>query len=123
MNYIEIGGKILPIAFGYGALMNYEKSAGQPATVLVAQFSSGEHSITEVIRLLACGLENGSRKAGNPQPFPIEIVADLLDESQNPGDVIGRAMQYLADSFAQPSEGAKKKPLTTAKKPRLSGVR
>lgn len=123
MNYIEIGKKNLPIAFGYGALMNYEKSAGQPATALIAQFSSGEHSITEVIRLLACGLENGSRKAGNPEAFPVEAVADLLDESPKPADVIGRAMKYLADSFAQPSKSAKKKPLTTAKKPRLSGVR
>lgn len=123
MNYIEIGGKALPIAFGYGALMAYERSSGQPATALVAQFSSGEHSITEVIRLLACGLENGSRKAGHPEAFPVEIVADLLDESPNPSGVIQRAMEYLADSFAPPSEGAKKKPVTKAMKPRLSGVR
>ena len=123
MNYIEIGGKALPIAFGYGALMAYERSSGQPVTALVEQFSSGKHHITEVIRLVACGLENGRRNAGHPEAFQLDDVADMLEASPNPSDVIQRAMEYLADSFAPLSESAKKKPVTKAMKPRLSGVR
>ncbi len=123
MNYIQIADKTLPIAFGYGALMAYEKTTGQAVTLLFSAFSAGSARFTDLIALVACGLENGSRKAGSPEAFTPEQVADMLDECNDPTGVITQAMQILGDSFAQPSESAKKKAMKTAKAPRLSGVR
>ncbi len=122
MNYIQFGENQYPVSFGYGALMAYEKATGSPVSTLFAAFSKGESSITDIATLIACGLENGARKAGDPQPYTPQDVADLLDDSPNPTDVITRAMQILSDSFAQPDEGAKKKPMTKTA-PRLSGLK
>lgn len=122
MNYIQFGENQFPVSFGYGALMAYEKATGTPVTAMYASFKSGASSITDIATLIACGMENGARKAGEPQPYTPQDVADLLDDSPNPTGVIKRAMEMLADSFAQPDEGAKKKPMTKTA-PRLSGAK
>lgn len=104
---ITIGKQTLPISFGFGAIMQYERTTGRAVLDLFADFQSGRAMFTDVVTLLACGLNNGARKAETGNGYSVDEVADLLDESENPTAVITEAMTLLAGSFAQ-EEGKKK---------------
>lgn len=117
MNYLKIGQEQYPVSFGYGALMAYETATGVGVSATFEAFSRGESRITDVLQLIACGLENGARKANAPRAYTPQDVADMLDDAPDATEVIAQAMQILADSFPQPDEAAKKKTTkqTTAK--------
>lgn len=105
MNYIELSGKSYPIAFGYGALMEYETLTGKSAVQLLSK--SEEVGITDMLTLLACGLANGAEQVGQSQEFTAKGVSKLLDATPNSAEAIQKAMEHFAASFAQ--EDTKKK--------------
>lgn len=109
MTSVTLGGAERPIAFGFGALMRYEKSKGESVLKLFDAFQSNTAQFTDMVYLLLCGLENGARKSGTRDTFTIEQIGDWLDEEADPMGVIMQAMQTLADSFPQADDGAKKK--------------
>lgn len=113
MQSIELAGRVYPISFGFGALMEYEKETGTPATALFAQFAGNEAKLTDVATLVACGLTNASRKLNIGAVYTAQDVADLLDDTPDSMSAIMRAMEILAESFA-PAE-AKKKTMTATK--------
>ena len=103
MQSIELAGKNYPISFGFGALMEYERSTGSPVTALFAQFAANEAKISDLAELIACGLTNGARKAGDGSSYKVfrpGEVADMLDETPNPMEAVTAAMELLAASFA-----------------------
>lgn len=108
MNYIELAGKSYPIAFGYGALIEYEGLTGKSAVSMLTK--GDEVSLTDMFTLLACGLSNGAEQAGAAQEFTFKGVAKLIDNTPNSAAVIEQAMQYFAASFA--TDDAKKKTVT-----------
>lgn len=112
MNYINIAGKDYPISFGFGAIMQYEQATGRPVLALFADFQNNTARFSDIVELIACGMVNGGRKAGGQhvRQYTAEQVADMLDESENPADVLTMAMQLLAQSFE--AQDAKKKTVT-----------
>lgn len=105
MQYIQLAGKDYPVAFGYGALMEYEAQTGKSAVSLLTE---GAASLTDTFTLIACALTNGSEKAGSPQSFTPKFAADLIDETPNSVEVVTKIMKMLEASFAT-DDSAKKK--------------
>lgn len=105
MQHITLSGKDYPVAFGYGALMEYETLTGKSALSLLTE---GAASLTDTFTLIACALTNGAEKAGNPQSFSPKFAADLIDGTPNSVEVVTQIMRLLESSFAT-DESAKKK--------------
>lgn len=107
MQTIHLSGQDLPIAFGFGAIMQYEQATGRPILDLFSAFQAGNAMFSDVVRLISCGLTNGSRKAGTNTVYTVEQVSDLLDDCENPMAIVGACMEQLAMSFT--ADEAKKK--------------
>lgn len=105
MQYIKLAGEDYPVAFGYGALMEYETLTGKSAVSLLTE---GAASLTDTFALIACALVNGSEKAGSPQIFSPRDAANLIDETPDRVEVVTHIMKMLEASFAT-DESAKKK--------------
>lgn len=97
MNNIELAGKSYPIAFGYGALLEYEAKTGKSAVQMVEATSNV--GFTEILTLIACGLSNGAEMEGNARDFTAKDVARLLNDTENSPAVIQKAMALLQQSF------------------------
>lgn len=108
---VKIGNQHYPVSFGFGAIMEYEQTTGRPVLALFEQVQGGTAMFTDLVRLIAAGLTNGARKAGKPDVFTIEQVADMLDEAEDKMQVITDCMGLLANAFPQES---KKKTVTLA---------
>ena len=108
MNHIEISGTSYPISFGYGALMEYETMTGGSAISLFSRVQGGNVGITELITLLACGLQNGADETGDPRPFTPKAVARMLDKELNVEGIFAETMKYLENSFAKDTSAKKK---------------
>jgi Phage tail tube protein, GTA-gp10 len=107
MQTIHLSGQDLPIAFGFGAIMQYEQATGRPILELFSSFQAGNAMFSDVVRLIACGLTNGSRKTGTNVVYTVEQVSDMLDACDNPMAIVGTCMEQLALSFT--ADEAKKK--------------
>lgn len=108
---VKIGKDHFPVSFGFGAIMEYETTTGRPVLALFNEFQTGQAMFTDVVRLIAAGLTNGARKAGKPDVYNVEQVADMLDEADDKMQVITDCMGLLAAAF---DSGAKKKTVTMA---------
>ncbi len=105
MQHIELSGKQYPVAFGYGALMDFEEMTGKSAASLL---TDGAGSITDTFTLIACGLTNGAEIAGEPHQYTAKDAARLIDGTTNSVDAVQQVMKMLESSFAV-DDSAKKK--------------
>ncbi len=107
MQTIHIAGQNLPISFGFGAIMAYEAQTKRPVLDLFASFQDSTAMFSDMVVLIACGLNNGARRARKAQVYAIQDVADMLDDTEDPMEAVTQAMELLAQSFTPASEQKK----------------
>lgn len=100
--YIELGGQMRPILFGWGGLYEYEQRTGRKALADFAQLSAGLEnvSVTVIVDLIYSGLIAGHRADKRNVDFDVHDVATWI----NGQDTVEQVMKLFADSFPQ-SEG------------------
>lgn len=84
--------------FGYGAILNYEKSTGKSILELANNLGTANIQFTEIIELIYAGYLNGCRAEKIPVEHTKEDVCDWLDEM--PQSTLEQITLQFANSFA-----------------------
>ena len=93
----------LPIRYGWGALARFGDAAGLNMDT-VLQLDMSNMKISDLLRFLLAGFEDGARKDGvECQIKSIDDVADLLDDDPS---VVEKAMSAFGE-MTKPSEEGK----------------
>jgi hypothetical protein len=95
MKYVKIGETQMPVNFGMGALMEFEKQRGQNVLALL---KDGNLSITDTVTVVYVAFLNGCKKDKRQVDFDLEKVADWLDETPGLFDIV---MEEVAASMVQ----------------------
>jgi hypothetical protein len=98
--HINLGGEDRPVKFGFAALMNFTDMSGYKLNEL--DKLGDNMTLTDAVKLIYCGLKNGSRVERQKFNHQLEDVADWLDESPT---AINEVLELFAQSFSNEEQG------------------
>ena len=102
--FVQIGKKKVCIRFGFNALRKFSLLTGMS----LADFNKigVDMSLDSALKLIFCGIEDGYRKA--KQPNEIKSVDDLADLIDTDYEAIERCMDVLTEMLTPDAEKKKK---------------
>tara|TARA_R110002020_G_scaffold470398_1_gene696256 strand:- start:2207 stop:2548 length:342 start_codon:yes stop_codon:yes gene_type:complete len=100
--FVQIGKKKFPVRFGFNALRKFSTRTGMG----LQDFDKlgADMSLDSALQLIFCGIEDGYRKA--KQPNEISCIDDLADLIDTDYEAIERCMNILTSML---TTGAEKK--------------
>lgn len=102
----QIGGELRPVKFGFNALRIFGNLTG--LTVFQMERLGENMSFDHLVKLVYCGLVDGSRVEKKEFTFTVDDIADWLDDDKG---LMLEMFNEFRGSMAQPQEKkAKKKP-------------
>ena len=113
MSQIKLNGKMHPVKFGMGALIQYERKTGRSAIEDFQTMSGGSPRLSVVADLIYAGITCGYRQFQKLPDFTEDDLADWLDNES-----IAEMMQMFQDSFPQQDAGNANSPAKPTKQKR-----
>lgn len=94
MQQVQLNGKLHPVKFGMGALIQYERKTGRSAIEDFQTMSGGSLRLSVVADLIYAAIVCGYRQFKKLPDFTEDDLADWLDN-----EVIAQTMQMFQESF------------------------